>query len=181
MCWSFSPGGDGSPKQGRVELEARGARSPRAGTATTPSSPWSTRRRWTRPPGAWEAPPVPGAEAGWRSWTSAISNRGPVVVTPPLLLSGTGAGRGAESPTGEKGKCSDLAGCGNTGSAEGRSPFAGSLRVSLRYKSPLPFLDRKGSEGWLGRILQQPAPSCPRRRASTGAWGAFLSPTLNSY
>ena len=25
------------------------------------------------------------------------------------------------------------------------------------------------------------APSCPRRRASTGAWGAFLSPTLNSY
>ena len=33
------------------------------------------------------------------------------------------------------------------GCAEGRSPFAGSLRVSLRYKPLTPFLARKGVRG----------------------------------
>ena len=33
-----------------------------------------------------------------------------------------------------------LAGCGRLGSAEGRSPFAGSLRVSLRHNPLTPFL-----------------------------------------
>ena len=44
------------------------------------------------------------------------------------------------------------------GSAEGLSPFAGSLRVSLRYKF-LPFLTRKGTRGMVERVFQRPARS----------------------
>ena len=42
------------------------------------------------------------------------------------------------------------------GCAEGRSPFAGSLRVLLRYDSP-PFLARKGPGGWSKGFFQHPA------------------------
>ena len=42
------------------------------------------------------------------------------------------------------------------GSAEGPSPFAGSLRVSLRYKFPL-FLTRKSAKGIVERVFQHPA------------------------
>ena len=41
-------------------------------------------------------------------------------------------------------------------SAEGRSPFAGSLRVSLRYNF-FPFLARKGARGMVERLFQHPA------------------------
>ena len=39
------------------------------------------------------------------------------------------------------------------GSAEGRSPFAGSLRVSLRYKFS-PLLGRKGIREMIERVFQ---------------------------
>ncbi len=42
------------------------------------------------------------------------------------------------------------------GIAEGPSPFAGSLRVSLRYTF-LPFLTRKGARGMVERVFQRPA------------------------
>ena len=42
------------------------------------------------------------------------------------------------------------------GSAEGPSPFAGSLRVSLRYNFPL-FLTRKSAKGIVERVFQHPA------------------------
>ncbi len=41
------------------------------------------------------------------------------------------------------------------GSAEGRSPFAGSLRVSLRYNFP-PLPATKGARGTVERVLQPP-------------------------
>jgi hypothetical protein len=42
------------------------------------------------------------------------------------------------------------------GCAEGQSPFAGSLRVSLRYNI-LPLLARKGVRGMVERVFPQPA------------------------
>ena len=42
------------------------------------------------------------------------------------------------------------------GSAEGLSPFAGSLRVSLRYNF-FPFIPRKGARGMFERVFQRPA------------------------
>ncbi len=42
------------------------------------------------------------------------------------------------------------------GSAEGLSPFAGSLRASLRYNF-IPFLTRKGAKGMVERVFQRPA------------------------
>ena len=44
------------------------------------------------------------------------------------------------------------------GCAEGRSPFAGSLRVPLRYTSS-PFLARKGTAGMVERVFQHPSRS----------------------
>ena len=38
------------------------------------------------------------------------------------------------------------------GCAEGQSPFAGSLRVSLRYDL-YPFLTRKGARGMVGGVF----------------------------
>ena len=43
------------------------------------------------------------------------------------------------------------------GSAKGQSPFAGSLRDTLRYKFS-PFLDRKGVRGMVERVFQHLAP-----------------------
>jgi len=43
------------------------------------------------------------------------------------------------------------------GSAEGRSPFAGSLRVSLRYNVFSPFLARKGVRGMVEGVFQYAA------------------------
>ena len=40
------------------------------------------------------------------------------------------------------------------GSAEGLSPFAGSLRASLRYNF-IPFLTRKGAKGMVERVFQR--------------------------
>ena len=47
------------------------------------------------------------------------------------------------------------------GCAEGRSPFAGSMRVSLRYDSS-PFLARKGVRGMIEMVFQHPARFAPR-------------------
>ena len=42
------------------------------------------------------------------------------------------------------------------GNAEGPSPFAGSLGISLRYNFPL-FLTRMSAEGIVERVFQHPA------------------------
>ena len=46
--------------------------------------------------------------------------------------------------------------------AERQSPYAGSLRVSLRYESP-PFLARKGARGMVERFFQYSATGCVSR------------------
>ena len=48
------------------------------------------------------------------------------------------------------------------GSAEGLIPFAGSLRVSLRYNF-FPFITRKGARGMFERVFQRPVRSSPPR------------------
>ena len=56
------------------------------------------------------------------------------------------------------------------GSAEGLSPFAGSLRVSLRYNF-FPFITRKGARGMFERVFQRPASGRNQRNARTSVVG----------
>ena len=56
------------------------------------------------------------------------------------------------------------------GSAEGLSPFAGSLRVSLRYHF-FPFITRKGARGMFERVFQRPASGRNQRNARTSVVG----------
>ena len=66
------------------------------------------------------------------------------------------------------------------GCAEGRSPSAGSLRVSLRYESS-PFLATNGARGMVAKGFRHPA----RRKARTGrdatGYGRLMTHSIRSF